>query len=172
MPSPSYRLALFTFCVLPALGVSLPARHSNVVATFMYSCDASSPEPEVRTTWTAEGRPRPRAKSARVEVYPAGISPGRQYDVIGEVSVLASSSRTSVDELTDWAKRGARRLGGDAIVNVSYEDAASAKPKAGPVGLLYLTATVVRWVPEVAAGPSAGVACERRGARPGGVVPG
>jgi hypothetical protein len=59
--------------------------------------------------------------------------------------VLASGSRTSVDELTDWAGRGARQLGGDAIVDVSCDDAAHAQPKAGPVGLLYLTASVVRW---------------------------
>lgn len=158
MPLPSHRLALFSLCLLPALAVSLPARPSSVVATFMYSCDASNPDPRLRTTWTAEGRPRPRAKSATVEVFWAGKSPAKQYDPIGEVSVLASGPRESVDELTEWAKRGARKLGGDAIVNVSYDDAASVKPKAGPVGLLYLTATVVRWVPEVAAGPSAGVA--------------
>jgi len=155
VPLPSHRLALFTLCLLPALAVSVPARHSNVVATFMYSCDASNPEPRVRTTWTAAGRPKPRAKSAPVEVYWAGKSPARKYDPIGEVSVLASGPRASLDELTEGARRGARRLGGDAIVNVSYDDAASVKPKAGPVGLLYLTATVVRWVPEVAAGPSA-----------------
>jgi uncharacterized protein YbjQ (UPF0145 family) len=61
------------------------------------------------------------------------------------VNVLASGSRTSVDELTDWARRGARQLGGDAIVNMTCDDAAHAQPKAGPVGLLYLTATVVSW---------------------------
>jgi hypothetical protein len=64
MPLPSQRLAVFTLCLLPALAVNVPARHANVVATFMYSCDASNPEPKVRTTWTAEGRPRPREESA------------------------------------------------------------------------------------------------------------
>lgn len=155
MPLPSHRLALFALCLLPALAVSVPARHSNVVATFVYSCDASNPDPRVRTTYTAAGRPKPRAKSSTVEVFWGDKSPAKPYDAIGEVSVLASGPRTSVDDLTEWAKRGARRLGGDAIVNVSYDDAASVKPKAGPVGLLYLTATVVRWVPEVAAGPTA-----------------
>jgi hypothetical protein len=59
--------------------------------------------------------------------------------------VLASGPRTSVDILTDWARRGARRLGGDAIVDVNVDDAAHAQPKGGPVGLLYLTASVVSW---------------------------
>jgi len=145
MPLPLPRLVLLTCCLLPAVGVSVPARHANVVATFIYSCDASNPDPRLRTTYTAAGKPRPRSKSSPIEVFNRGQAPARKYVAIGEVSVLASGSRTSVDELTEWAKRGARRLGGDAIVNVSWDDAAHAQPKAGPVGLLYLTASVVSW---------------------------
>ena len=158
MPFPSHRLVLLGLCVLPALALNMPTRHSNVVATFIYSCDASNPAPKLRTTWTAQGRPRPRDKAATVEVFQSGWPPAKKYDAIGEVSVLASGPRTSVDELTEWAKQGARRLGGDALVNLSYDDAASVKPKAGPVGLLYLTATVVRWAPEIALGPDAAIA--------------
>lgn len=145
MPPTPPRLLLCAFCLLPMLGVSFSARPASVVATFLYSCDASNPEPRVRTTYTAAGRPRPRPNSAPVEVFRRGQSPARKYVPIGEVNVLASGSRASVDELTEWARRGARRLGGDAIVNVSWDDAASVRPKAGPVGLLYLTASVVRW---------------------------
>ena len=153
MPLPSIRFALFAFCVLPALAVNMPARHPNVVASFIFSCDASDPEPRLRTRYTAEGRPRPREKSAKVEVFPPGALPARRYESIGEVSVLASGSRTSVEQLTNWAIRGARKLGGDALVNLNYDDAASMKPKAGPVGLLCLTATVVRWTPDGASDP-------------------
>ena len=145
MPLPSHRVVLVTLCLLPALGVGLPARHTNIVASFIYSCDASDPDPRVRTTYTAAGRPRPRPGSSPVEVFQRGQAPARKHVPIGEVSVLASGSRTSVAELTEWAQRGARRLGGDAIVDVHWDDAASVQPKAGPVGLLYLTASVVRW---------------------------
>ena len=145
MPLLSPRLLLASCCLLPALSLGVPTRHSNFVASFIFSCDASNPHPKLRTTWTAEGKPRPRDKSATVEVFEAGALPSRKYDAVGEVSVLASGSRTSIDELTDWAKKGARKLGGDALVNLSWDDAASVKPKAGPEGLLYLTATVVRW---------------------------
>jgi uncharacterized protein YbjQ (UPF0145 family) len=145
MPLPLPRLALLTCCLLPAVGVSVPAHHANIVATFIYSCDASDPAPRLRTTYTAPGKPRPRPKGASVEVFEEGKAPARKYVRIGEVNVLASGSRTSVDELTDWARRGARQLGGDAIVNMTCDDAAHAQPKAGPVGLLYLTATVVSW---------------------------
>jgi len=145
MTSPMPRLVLLTCCLLPALGVTVPARNSSLVASFMYSCDASDPQPRLRTKFTATGRPHARPKAFPVEVYAEGQAPARKYVAIGEVSVLASGSRTSVDELTEWARRGARRLGGDAIVNVSWDDAAHVQPKAGPEGLLYLTASVVSW---------------------------
>lgn len=145
MPSPLPRALLLSFCLLPAFGAGVPARHTGVVASFIYSCDASNPDPRVRTSYTAEGRPRPRPNSATVEVFQRGQVPSRAYVAIGEVSVLASTSRWSVEALTDWAKRGARRLGGDAILDVSWDDAASVRPPAGSVGRLYLTATVVRW---------------------------
>ena len=145
MPMPLHRLVLLTFCLLPALGAGAPGGRANVVASFIHSCDASNPDPRLRTTFTAEGRPRPRPESAPVEVFERGQSPARRYVAIGHVNVLASGSRTPVTELTEWAQRGARRLGGDAIVDVSWDDAASVTPKAGPVGLLYLSATVVRW---------------------------
>jgi hypothetical protein len=145
MPPSLTRLALLSFCLLPALGAAVPTRHANVVASFIYSCDASDPDPRLRTKWTAPGRPKARPKSSPVEVFQHGEAPARTFVRLGDVNVLASGSRTSVDELTDWAKRGARQLGGDAIVDVSCDDAAHVQPKAGPVGLLYLTATVVRW---------------------------
>lgn len=145
MPPLASRLAVLALCLLPAVGVRLPARPAPVVASFIPACEDATPRPRLRTTFTAAGRPRPRAASAPIEVFQSGQSPTRKYLPLGEVSVLASSSRTSVDDLTEWAQRGARRLGGDAIVDVRWDDAASVRPKAGPVGLLYLTAQVVRW---------------------------
>jgi len=145
MSLPSNRVLLLSACLLPAIGLPMPTRPAGVVATFLYSCDASPPRPRLRTTWTAPGRPSPRPDSSTVEIFRRGQDPARKFVTLGEVSVLASGPRTSVAELTRWAQRGARRLGGDAIVDVSWDDAASVRPKAGPVGLLYLTASVVRW---------------------------
>lgn len=145
MPLLLARLALLACCVLPALGIGVRTKHASFVASFMYACDASNPDPRVRTTYTAAGRPEPRAKGAAVEVFPFGQPPTRKHTPVGEVSVLASSGRMTVAELTEWAQRGARKLGGDAIVDVQCEDAASVRPKAGPVGLLYLSARVVHW---------------------------
>lgn len=139
------RLILVAFCLLPALGVGVRTPHANFVASFMYACDSSTPDPHLKTRYTAAGKPKPRAKTAFVEVYQAGQAPTRTFIPLGEVSVLANSSRMSVDELTDWARRGARQLGGDAIVEVKVDDAGHVQPKAGDVGVLYLSASVVRW---------------------------
>ncbi len=139
------RIALLTLCALPAFAVAVPGARPAALASFIHSCDASDPEPRLRTRFTAAGRPAPRPDSATVEVYERGAAPARRYVAIGEVNVLASGSRTPVHELTDRARRGARRLGGDAIVDVAWDDAASVRPPAGSVGQLYLTATVVRW---------------------------
>lgn len=138
------RIALLAFAVLPALGFSAPS-HPGVVATYTFSCDAGSPRPRLRTLYTGEGRAHPRPASAPVEVFERGTPPPRPYIKIGDVSVLASDSRQSIEDLTLWAQRGARQLGGDAIVDASWNDAASVKPPAGAVGLRYLTADVVRW---------------------------
>jgi hypothetical protein len=78
-------------------------------------------------------------------MFERGHAPARAHEVIGEVRVVASSSRTGTSTLSDWAKREARRLGGDALVDVAWEDAARTTPPAGPVGLLALDAKVVRW---------------------------
>lgn len=139
------RLALAALCVLPALATRLPAPGTPIVATFMYACDSEEPRPKLTTHYTGEGRPQPKPKDAPVWLYEKGQEPGRAFEVIGEVQVLSSSSRTGPDVLKDWAIRGARELGGDAVVAVVVDDAGSVSPKAGPVGLLHLKASVARW---------------------------
>ena len=139
------RLALAALCLLPAAGVTVRGAGAPLVASFFYSCDASNPDPRLRTRYTAAGKPKARPASAYIEVFDEGRLPERRYRVVGTVDVLASGSRTSVSELKTWASRGARKLGGDAIIDVACVDAGSAQPKAGDVGLLYLTASVVNW---------------------------
>ncbi len=145
MPLLLNRLALATLCLLPAAAMELHSPSRPLLASFMYSCDASTPQPRVTTKYTAAGRPRAKPDLAPVAIYERGKSPDRAYETIGEVHVLAAGSRMAVSELDSWAIKGARKLGGDAIVDVWYEDAAQVSPKAGDPGLLYLSASVVRW---------------------------
>ena len=141
----SHRYVALAACALPALGVGLPARHGGVVATFFYACPGPGVAPTVRTSFTAAARPAPRPKSAKVDVYLRGRKPARRYQLVGTVDVLAHSSHTGVDELQGRAMRAARQMGGDAIVDVWYDDAANVRPRAGEQGMLYLTASVARW---------------------------
>lgn len=138
------RFALAFLCVLPAVAVESPARvGAPVVASFMYACASDEPRPTLTTERVGAGVFPARAASATVEVFELGRTPVRAGDVIGEVRVRANSGRTSDDELLAWAKRGARSLGGDAVVGWAVDDAAASG--AGPVGLLCGTAKVVRW---------------------------
>ena len=137
------RIGLLALCVLPALGFDALVPRSLPVATYISACGGSGQSPTVHTSYATARRPAPRPKSAPVEVY-MGDVPTRTYESVGSVLVLTHVSGTG-GELTDIAKRAAREMGGDALVNVQIDDAASLHPPAGPVGRLGLRAAVVRW---------------------------
>jgi len=130
MPTHMTRLATVAL-LLPAVGIGVRTPHANFVRASCTRAIPPSPPHAWRTRYTAAGKPARRAKASLVEVFQRGQTPPRRYEVVGEVQVLATSSRTSVDQLTDYAIRGARTLGGDVIVGVSVCDAGSAHPKAG-----------------------------------------
>jgi len=143
-----HRLGLLATCLLPAaFGVGMRTPHTGFLATHTFACSGpgSGVAPSVRTTYTSAGRQRPRSKSSIVTVYSRDEKPARTYEVLGEIGVLAHSSHTGQDELTRYAEGAARQMGGDAIIDVRLDDAASVQPKAGEQGMLYLSGSVVRW---------------------------
>src|SRR5262249_9490254 len=109
------------------------------------ACEGTDVAPSVRITYAAGEHARPRPTAASVEVYHRGQATSRAFDVIGKVGVLSHSSHTFDNVLTDYAQRAARQMGGDAIVDLHVDDAASVRPKAGEQGMLSLSASVVRW---------------------------
>lgn len=137
------RLMLAALCVLPALPMHASGPGAPLVASFMYACESAEPRPTLTTRYSGPGRPQPHDAQAPVDVFMAGQAPTRAFQVIGEVRVRANSGRTSTDELVQWTKRGARRLGGDLVVELVIDDAAALH--AGPVGLLCTTARVAQW---------------------------
>ena len=142
---PTRRSALLAAFILPALGIGVHTPHSSFVATFIPACSGPGVAPSVRTRFASAARPAARPKSSTVDVFPRGQKPGRTYELVGDVGVLAHSSHTGMEELTTYAKRAAQQMGGDAIVDVWVDDAASVHPRAGEQGMLYLTASVARW---------------------------
>jgi len=142
------RLGLLATCLLPAaFGVGMRAPHRGFLATHTFACPGSGSgvAPSVRTTYASSERQRPRSKSSVVTVYTREEKPARTYELLGEIGVLAHSSDTGRDELTRYAEGAARQMGGDAIIDVRLDDAASVQPKAGEQGMLYLSGSVVRW---------------------------
>jgi hypothetical protein len=130
---------------LPAVAVVVPATQPGFAASYLFACSGTHHAPRVRTHYVDTHRPAPRPQSSPVFVFYVGKPPARRYRIVGTVEVLATSTYTRTDELTDYAMRSARRMGGDAIVDVDWQDAASTHPKAGDRGLLVLTAGVARW---------------------------
>ena len=145
MANRSSWIPLTLMCVLPALAVDVHTPHASFVASFFYACPESNRAPTVRMTYTVANRPAPRPPLTAVEVFERGKSPTRRYLVLGKVQVLAHDSRVGMQGLTDVAIRSARHMGGDAIVDVEWQDAGSTQPRAGDVGQLLLTADVARW---------------------------
>jgi hypothetical protein len=138
-------LAVLVLGWLPAVGIGVPATHSGFVASYFFACGGNSHAPRVRTQYADKDRPAARPASSPVLVFYVGKPPVRRYRIVGTVEVLATSTYTRTDDLTDYAIRSARRMGGDALVEVDWQDAASTQPKAGERGLLVLTGVVARW---------------------------
>ena len=139
------RFALIMFWALPAVGIGVHTPHTSFVATFIPACSGPGVAPTVRTRFVAAVRSAPQPRSSNVDVFPRGQKPARTYELLGEVGVLSHSTHTSTEDLTTYAKRAAHQMGGDAIVDVWWDDAANVRPRAGEQGMLYLTASVVRW---------------------------
>jgi hypothetical protein len=141
------RLAVLALCLLPAFSLEVPARGGTFLASYLPACTSGDPRPRVETHVIPGQHFAPRPEFSGVEIFAREQPPVRRYSVIGSVRVLASSSRMPVATLEDWARREARRLGGDALIDLVLNDAARATPPAGPVGLMVLDARIVHWDP-------------------------
>ncbi len=135
--------AIVVLSVLPNLAVEGPTTRQWFVTSFVPGCEQFVPR--VRSEYTAAGRPTPRDASAPVDVYLRGHEPVRPYQVVGKLELLARSRNTSLENLVDHARRTARGMGGDALLETWPRDAASLEPPRGERGRLYLTASVIRW---------------------------
>ena len=109
-----------------------------VIPTFVPGCEVIPPR--VRTVTTGDTRPA-RPLDAPVDVFLAGRTPPRRFVEIGTVEVTTGNRNTSLGNLLDSARREARRLGGDALVDVRPPTGFDPLPRTR-----VLTARVVSWV--------------------------
>lgn len=136
----SNRSTLLALSILPAFAFGPHVPGMLPVGTFFYACTES---PFIIQRYP-KSRPAPPSYSL-VEVYDRGKPPARTFERVGDVRLVARGSRAATSELTHRAILAARLMGGDALVDVYFADAAKLEPKAGESGALCLTASVVRW---------------------------
>ena len=116
--------------------------------TFVPGCELTPPK--VSSHYVGPGGPIARDRRVGVDLFLAGRMPDRHSVSLGDIEIRARSRNTSVINLLEYARREARRLGGDAVVNVHIDQALqpSRAPCAGtPAARLTLTGQVVRWLP-------------------------
>ena len=145
MPLRSSHLAMLIFAVVPALGVRVDTGHSTFVASFFYACPKSHPAPRVRTRSLTESPLEPRLPTSPVGLFPSGTAPAKPYRRVGTVEVVARDRHTTSDQLIHSARAAVRRLGGDAMVEVTWRGGSYAPPNTFAPGPLAMSAEVVRW---------------------------
>lgn len=125
----------------PRLGTAKVVEGSTALflPTFIPGCELTPPK--VTSVYKGKRQPVARPRDADIEVFLAGDLPERRYVVVGELQVLARNRNTSLHNMLEYAAREARKLGGDAIVDV-WPRPASVDPQ----GERILTAKVVNWV--------------------------
>jgi len=98
------------------MGPATPGRAKTLfIATFVPGCEQAAPR--IRTTLVQAGHPKARAGDAGVALYFAGDPVPGAPRVIGHVELRARGRNTSLDNLVEYARREARRVGGDVLVD-------------------------------------------------------
>src|SRR5262245_17095489 len=87
-----------------------------VIPSFIPGCEQFPPR--VTAHYLVPGEPVAGEPFAEVGVYLRGQEPERRYVVIGDVEVVARSRNTSLWNMIDYASNEARKMGGEAIVDV------------------------------------------------------
>jgi len=115
-----------------------------VLTAVASSCATTMPPPNINTMYTATGTPTPRPDSALVEVFMKGNAPKREHEVLGQVEIATENQSRTLEEMLNYARKEARRLGGDALVGLDT-DATPTPPGASstyPVYNLYTGAII------------------------------
>ncbi len=140
------RYAALAACALPAVGIGVRTKTHDVIASFVYACPGSGVAPTVRVRYADARRLAPRPASSPVGLYEGGRKPASAYRVIGEIELVLHDNDTGFDTAERRAKQEARRMGGDAIVDWRWDDAAKARPPAGEQGRLCFRGSVIRFL--------------------------
>jgi hypothetical protein len=99
--------------------------------------------PEVRRVWFAD-RPAPRPASHPIRIY-STRAPECPYDEVGLVQARSITPATPMQGVLEAMRRGAREMGGDAVILGQVEGAASSESSGGLHPSTGLGGTVIRF---------------------------
>jgi hypothetical protein len=125
-----------------------PAHDAAFIASFVAGCEQAPPR--IRTTLLPGDHPRARPRDAAVASFLAGSAVPGTPRVIAHVELRARSRNTSLGNLMDYARREARRVGGELLVDVRPGEAAP-DPRGPGHSPLMLTADIATWNGEISA---------------------
>jgi len=90
----------------------------SVMLIAFLGCSSTMPPPRISSLYTGTGTPSPRSDSSSVEVFLDTAPPQRAFKVIGRVEITTQNDARTLEGMLFYARAEARRLGGDALVNV------------------------------------------------------
>lgn len=89
----------------------------GIVLSFLFGCHVP---PYINSMYTASSTPVPRGPGAEVEVFMEG-TPIPSGLVVGFVEISTERDDRPLQELLEYAKDEARKMGGDCLVGVAYD---------------------------------------------------
>jgi hypothetical protein len=99
---------------------------SMLVMLSLAGCVSTMPPPHINSLYTGPGTPSPRTDSTAVEVFLDTAPPQHAYAVIGRVEITTENDARTLENMLVYAKDEARRLGGDALINLKNTETTTA----------------------------------------------
>src|SRR6516164_8381954 len=119
---------------------------AGVFAVLATGCAALIPPPYVTSLYTAGGKPIALPDSARVDIILRENPPQREYEALSTVEIATDRHWRSVDNILMYARREARKMGGEAIIDAELGSQPIAESQ-GTGQRRTFRGLVVRWGP-------------------------
>jgi hypothetical protein len=123
---------------------------AGVFAVLAVGCAAMLPlplpHPYITSLYTGGGTPVALPDSARVDIFLRENPPQREYEPLGTVEIATDNHWRSTDNMLMYARREARKMGGEAIIDAELGSQPVAEGE-GTGQRRTFRGLVVRWKP-------------------------
>ena len=83
------------------------------------------PPPHINSMYTGTGEPVAKPDTATIAVFLDTAPPERPFSVIGRVEIATDNDKRTMEDMLFYAREEARKLGGDALVNLKNSSAST-----------------------------------------------